>query len=139
MCQKAALSLCAALLGGIPHALADEVEVPYMYVTLASGQALDSLQLQQGDAWTGPLLRRQARTLTLGGRVYQADEIAGIRFKVCQETVADGIRSIAEQPATAADERIYLPSGQVVGRGEARLRTLGKGIYIYKGKKYVVR
>lgn len=65
--------------------------------------------------------------------------VAGVQLRYYGDKVADGIEAIEGDSATPAVGDVYSITGQKVRSGATSLEGLPRGIYIFNGKKYVVR
>lgn len=117
--------------------MAQDVDfVPYMYVTLSDGSELDSIRMGNDASYRGLVVVNSSKVVKVSGREYRLDAIEGVRFRFHEEEVSNGISEIpvGEVPA---DDRVLSLGGQLEGYGSQCLEKLGKGIYIYQGKKYI--
>ena len=74
------------------------------------------------------------------GLKYVADGEGNIIFKGCAYTASDGTTGVTEiSTASVGDSNVYATDGKIVKSNAKNLDGLGKGIYIFKGEKMVVK
>jgi hypothetical protein len=114
---------------------AEEVEATFLVAKLASG-ATEAQQLTNDSTQVGPMVYNKEGLLVINGNVYQTSEVVSMRIK---KRMIDGIEQIENGELKIENEAVYDLSGRQVSTLSSPLSTLPKGIYIVRGKKFIVR
>ncbi len=138
--KKRLLPLLLASLALVPQtSRADSKEMFASLVFVNSSRRVADVQLYQPtDGQRGPVVRFAENRLYVGKRGFTLNSLKGITF---QMKVVSGVRDLRTDEAQEADKpfSVYSVDGRLVRRGATSLEGLPKGIYIAKGKKYVVK
>ena len=108
-------------------------------LVFTSSRHVDDVQLYlPTDGQRGPVVRFAENRLYVGQRGYALNGLKGITFHM---EVVSGVRDIHTDETAGADKpfAVYSVDGRLVRRDATSLDGLPKGIYIAKGKKYVVK
>jgi uncharacterized cupredoxin-like copper-binding protein len=114
---------------------AEEVEATFLVAKLASG-ATEAQQLTNDSTQVGPMVYNKEGLLVINGNVYQTSEVVSMRI---EKRMIDGIEQIENGELRIENEAVYDLSGRQVSTLSSPLSTLPKGIYIVRGKKFIVR
>ena len=108
-------------------------------LVFTSSRHVDDVQLYLPTAGQrGPVVRFAENRLYVGQRGYALNGLKGITFHM---EVVSGVRDIHTDETAGAAKlfAVYSVDGRLVRRDATSLEGLPKGIYIAKGKKYVVK
>ena len=108
-------------------------------LVFTSSRHVDDVQLYlPTDGQRGPVVRFAENRLYVGQRGYALNGLKGLTFHM---EVVSGVRDIPtdETAGAAKPFAVYSVDGRLVRRDATSLDGLPKGIYIAKGKKYVVK
>lgn len=135
--KKTLLSLFLASAALLPQAaLADSSELFASFVFVSSSRHADDVQLYEPtDGQRGPVVNFADGRVYVGTRQYLLSTLKGFTFHI--ETVS-GVRDIRPDEADRPFP-VYSVDGRLVRANALSLKGLPKGIYVAKGKKYVVK
>lgn len=124
----------ATLLPQAAHA--DSKQMFASLVFVSSSRKVDDVQLYQPTGGQrGPVVNFAEKRLYVGKRGFALSGLKGIAF---QMKVVSGVSDIhADEPDKPFP--VYTVDGRLVRRSATSLDGLPKGVYIAKGKKYVVK
>lgn len=137
--KKRLLPLLLASLALLPQASRADSKQMFASLVFTSSRHVDDVQLYQPtEGQRGPVVKFAEGRLYVGTHGYSMRTIKGLTF---QMKVVSGVRDITTDEATEAAKPfpVYSVDGRLVRRASTSLEGLPKGIYIAKGKKYVVK
>lgn len=136
--KKRLLPLLLASLAVLPQFSRADSKQLFASLVFTSSRHVDDVQLYlPTDGQRGPVVRFAENRLYVGQRGYALTGLKGLTFHM---EVVSGVRDVLTDE-TAADKpfAVYSVDGRLVRRDATSLDGLPKGIYIAKGKKYVVK
>lgn len=114
-------------------AQSDLVEAYSFKATTTQGTT-QSLLLTKAETAAGPRIYNKQHRISINGTDYSWSDIRSIRIEKTMVSAIELKETINEIP-----DAIYNINGQIVGKDATSIHNLPKGIYIRKGKKYIVR
>ncbi len=137
--KKRLLPLLLASLALSPQVSRADSKQMFTSLVFNTSRQVDDVQLYMPtEGQRGPVVRFAEKRLYVGNRGFLLSTLKGLTFHM---EVVSGVRDIPTDEAAEADKPfpVYTVDGRLVRRGATSLEGLPKGIYIAKGKKYVVK
>ncbi len=137
--KKRLLPLLLASLALSPQVSRADSKQMFTSLVFNTSRQVDDVQLYMPtEGQRGPVVRFAEKRLYVGNRGFLLSTLKGLTFHM---EVVSGVRDITTDEAAEADKPfpVYTVDGRLVRRGATSLEGLPKGIYIAKGKKYVVK
>lgn len=137
MKRSAISSLLLSCLMGLSPQLsqAEDIDVTFMTVQMSAGQS-QSVMLNNQETFVGPRFFPSTGVLHVNDASLDVSDIQGIRFELRQ---VDAIREMENGLGMEADGILYHLSGQKLGHYDVLPGDLPKGIYIWNGRKIMVK
>jgi len=114
---------------------ADDINAVFMVTRLNDGQT-QSLMLTNNDDFVGPRLFPSDGTIRINDTTYDIGNIQDIRF---EQHMVDAIQIVGSDTTPETDGSLYNLSGQMLGQYTVLPGDLPKGIYIWHGKKIIIK
>lgn len=135
--KKRLLPVILAMLTLMPQvSQADSKEMFASLVFVNSSRKADDIQLHStNDSLRGPVINYKRKYFVTSTRSFLLSSLKGITF---QMKIVSGVRDIRSEE----DDKpfpVYSVDGRLVRPNAISLEGLPKGIYIAKGKKYIVK
>ncbi|HBN47555.1 MAG TPA: hypothetical protein DD401_08290 [Prevotella sp.] len=137
--KKKLLPILLASLALLPQASRADSKQMFASLVFTSSRSVDDVQLYMPtEGQRGPVVKFGEKRLYVGKRGFALNGLKGLSFHM---EVVSGVRDIHTDETSEASKpfAVYSLDGRLVRRGATSLEGLPKGIYIAKGKKYVVK
>ncbi len=137
--KKRLLPLLLVSLALVPQVSRADSKQMFASLVFTNSRHVDDVQLYMPtEGQRGPVVKFAEGRLYVGTHGYSLRTIKGLTFHM---EVVSGVRDIRTDATADADKPfpVYSVDGRLVRRDATSLVGLPKGIYIAKGKKYVVK
>lgn len=137
--KKRLLPLLLASFALMPQVTRADSKQMFASLVFTSSRHVDDIQLYQPtEGQRGPVVKFAEGRLYVGKHGYALRTIKGLTFHM---EVVSGVRDITTDESAEANKPfpVYSVDGRLVRGAATSLEGLPKGIYIAKGKKYVVK